>query len=73
MGFSSHEPSIRLAIEHPGSPFQHFEVCCHECGDDEGVYSEQSPEIQQLRGPFATRDCAREIVALHRAMTERDW
>ena len=38
----------------PGS--DEFEIICCDCGDDPGLdYSEVSPELQRLRGPYPIR------------------
>lgn len=52
-----------------------WEVVCTECGDDEGPAEDQSPSIQQLRGPYPTRHKAAHAAHAHERdlNPERGW
>jgi len=42
-----------------------WEVICAECGDNEGPSEDQSPAIQQLRGPYPTEHKAERAAHAH--------
>jgi len=42
-----------------------WEVICAECGDNEGPSEDQSPAIQQFRGPYPTEHKAVHVANVH--------
>jgi len=42
-----------------------WEVFCAQCGDTDGPATDQSPEVQQLRGPYRGKHRAKHVADKH--------